>query len=161
VKHRRVRGKARPDRGRSVIACPVGELRQGRPVWLLLQIRGARLRAGYHEAVETGVPKLGDIPVSRGNLLPAAIAARNVRQGVEPQAHNAVAGRRTDEFDELALGRFQGGIGHVVDEPDLDAARALADLAQVVFADDGERHAPALYSAAAIRRCSPSAASSA
>src|SRR4051812_44819626 len=73
VKHRRVRGKARPDRGRSVIACPVGELRQGRPVWLLLQIRGARLRAGYHEAIETGIPQFTDIPVSRGNFLPAAI----------------------------------------------------------------------------------------
>jgi hypothetical protein len=63
----------------------------------------ARLGAGHHQAVETAVPQFGNIAVSRRGFLQAAIAARNVRQRVEPQAHDDIVGRRPYELDELAF----------------------------------------------------------
>ena len=58
------------------------------------QIGSARLGAGHHQAVETAVPQFGNIAVSRRGFLQAAIAARNVRQRVEPQPHDDIVGRR-------------------------------------------------------------------
>jgi hypothetical protein len=88
------------------------------------QIGSARLGAGHHQAVETAVPQFGNIAVSRRGFLQAAIAARNVRQRVEPQPHDDIVGRRPYELDELAFRRLECGIGHVIDQPDLDAVVA-------------------------------------
>src|SRR6185369_6482833 len=76
------------------------------------------------QAVEMAVPQFGNIAVSRGYFLPAALAAGDIRQRIEAQAHDAVSRRGANEFDELAFGRLQRSIGHVVDEPDLDAVAA-------------------------------------
>jgi hypothetical protein len=124
MEHHGVRSETRPDRRRGVVARPLDKLGQRRPVGLVLEICGTRLRAGHHQAVEMAVPQFGNIAISRSYFLPAAIAAGDIRQRIEPQAHDAVSRRGADEFDELAFRRFERGIGHVVDEPDLDAVAA-------------------------------------
>ena len=44
---------------------------------------------------------------------------------VEVQPDDQPFGRRAEEVKQLALGRHQGGIRHVVDQPDIEALRPV------------------------------------
>ena len=72
---------------------PIDDLRQRRPIRLVLQIGGARLGAGDDEAVEPAVPQFGDIAIALAGIaceprrraeLPAARIASSDQHFVRP-----------------------------------------------------------------------------
>jgi hypothetical protein len=53
-------------------------------------------------------------------MRPGGLAARQLRQGEEPEANRGIARSRAEQVAELLLGRLQGAVRHVVDEADDD-----------------------------------------
>ncbi len=113
-------GEARPDRRRRVPVGPIDQFREHVPVRFVAQSAGARLHPAHDEAVEPRVPQPADLGVV-GEQAPAReLTAPDLRQREQPHPHLRLAGRRSEQPDELALGQLEGGVGHVVDDADLD-----------------------------------------
>ena len=118
MQHRGMGGKARPDRRARVGFRPVDDVGEILPERLLGQRRGVRLGAGHDQSIDLQPAEIGDIGVLPFDppLRGLRSAHRRQREAVEVDA--SVAGGRSQQTHELALGRLQRGIRHVVDEPD-------------------------------------------
>ena len=68
------------------------------------------------------VPQIVDVGIA-AHLLPAELGARNLRQRVERQPDGDTVRRRTEQRAELPFRRVERRVGHVVDEPDVEAIR--------------------------------------
>src|SRR5262249_22319005 len=73
-----MRGKTRPYCRHGILPCPVENLGERTPVWLVLQIRDARLGTGYNQPIEAHVPQLRNVTVLLCNLAPHMIGTRNI-----------------------------------------------------------------------------------
>src|SRR5207245_10497328 len=90
VQNSRMRGQAGPDSRMGVTLGPVHQSCQASPVWLVHEVRRPRLCPSYDEAVEMAVPEIIDIGVEATDTALAQICSLDVRQRIEPQAHQDV-----------------------------------------------------------------------
>lgn len=119
-----VRRQARPDRRDGIVARPVDQSGQCRPIRLVLKLRGARLGASHDQAVELRFAQLGHIAIACGKPPPRRVGARDFGDGEQLEADDNVVRRCTDEIEELPLGRLARRVGHIVDQPDSQAIAA-------------------------------------
>ena len=68
------------------------------------------------------VPEFVDARVA-AHLPPAEFGSRNLRERVERQTYGDVTGRRRQQRAKLPFRRVERGVGHVVDEADVEAIR--------------------------------------
>src|SRR5439155_8809708 len=85
--------------------------------------RRLRLGTGDDQAVQTARPERVDRSVGAFHVAAAPVGSRNLGQCVEAQADVEVPRAGAQQRDELPFGGLQRGVGHVVDEGDVDAVR--------------------------------------
>src|SRR5579862_8771581 len=120
VQNRGVRGQAGPDGGARIFLGPLDDAGERSPVGLIGEIGGLRFVAGDDQRVELAVPEVLDAGVKAIEMTAAGFGPWNVGQGVEGHADGYVLGGGIEQREELALGRLERSIGHVIDDADLD-----------------------------------------
>src|SRR5215472_13941620 len=111
--------QARQDRRTRVALRPVKYLREQVPVTLLPQIGILRLRSCDDDAVKPMLPEVIEWEVKAVQMPLASVSARYACQRIELDINGQIARSDVQQFEELELGIFKSGIGHVVDEGEL------------------------------------------
>src|SRR5579862_353554 len=159
VQHRGMACEARERGRRSVAVEPVEQVRERVPERLVFQVRVFRLGAGDDHRVEARGHKLRKILVRiLRQMTPPRIAALHAAQRIKRDEDAQLRRRRVDHVEELACGREQGRVRHVVDDAELEAFEAPSGAR--AFQDRGHQDQPTAR-LGAISMTSPADASSA
>ena len=127
------RGHAGEQSGDRTGLGPIDQLRQFHPIRLAAQVILVRRAAGDDQGIEIGGLQESGILIEAGHALAYFRLARYRAQRKQPQPHIQVAACLLEQTRELQLGGAQFGIGHVVEQADLDGDRAVAAAQQKLF----------------------------
>src|SRR5205085_10924373 len=103
-----------------MVLSPVENRGQIGPIRFLPQIAPARLGPGYDHRIQLAVAEIPGREVSAAEPVLRLIASRNIGQREKMEMHNELAGSGVEKIEKLSLGIFQGRVGHVVYQPDVD-----------------------------------------
>jgi hypothetical protein len=94
------------------------------------QIRLVLCKAGDNQRIQTGFGQKGGFVIKAGHAGTRVVAAGKGGQRKQPQAHIQMARSCLEQPGELQLGGTQGGIGHVVEQADLNRGGAITTAQQ-------------------------------
>jgi len=119
VEHGGMGRKAGEKSGDGADLGPVDEVRQLRPIGLVAQVVGGGLGTGDDQGIDIGGLQETGIVIEAVHARARLFAALDAAQRKQPEAHIQRPGGVLQQAGELQLGGPHGGIGHVVDQPDM------------------------------------------
>ena len=133
MQHRGMGGKTRPDRRARVGLRPVDDVGEVLPERFLGKRRGDRLGAGDDQPIDLQAAEIGDIGVLSVDPPFRRLRSMHRRQREAVEIDANVPGGLPEQAHELALGRLQRRIRHVVDEPDREVHVGMLRMTEFIL----------------------------
>src|SRR6266702_3296552 len=119
-------GQTGKHRRHGILPGPVGDLGEGGPIWLFRQTGGSRLGTGHDHSIQAPVQQIVDAAVVSTHVITPPFRTGGRLHRIKMQPDEKSSGRSIEQVEQLALGRHQGRIRHVVDEPDVEAVHPFS-----------------------------------